>query len=201
MLFGIPGKYRFILASRSPRRQELLREAGFEFEVKMIDYNEDFPETLKGKEIAEFLSAGKALSFPDGMISQNEVLITADTIVWCKDRVLDKPKNYSEAFDILRIISGNIHEVITGVTFRTSGKQYTFSETTIVKFDHLSDEEIDFYIKNCQPYDKAGAYGIQEWIGLVGNSYIEGSYFNVMGLPVNRLIKELRVFLEDHSLS
>ncbi len=196
MLFGIQEKYHFILASRSPRRQELLKEAGFEFAVKLVDYDEEFPVTLKGKEIAEFLSARKALSFSEDMISQDEVLITADTIVWCQNRVLDKPRNYSEAFDILRVISGNTHEVITGVTFRVSEKYHTFSETTIVKFDILSDEEINFYIKRCKPYDKAGAYGIQEWIGLIGNSYLQGSYFNVMGLPVNRLIRELRVFLE-----
>ena len=195
MVFGISGNYRFILASRSPRRQELLREAGFDFEVKEVDYDEKFPETLEGKEIAEFLSLEKARSFLKKEVLPDEVIITADTIVWCNGKVLDKPNNYSEAFDILSQISGNTHEVITGVTILSAAKFHTFSETTIVKFDILSDEMIDNYIKNCKPFDKAGAYGIQEWIGVVGNSYIEGSYFNVMGLPVNRLIRELRSFL------
>jgi septum formation protein len=195
MVFGIPADFRFILASRSPRRQELLREAGFIFEVKEVDYDESFPESLKGKEIAEYLSLEKARSFTKNNILPDEVIITADTIVWCNNRVLDKPQNYKEAFDILRMISGNTHEVITGVTLLSSERLHTFSETTLVTFDILSDEEIDHYIKNYKPFDKAGAYGIQEWIGVVGNSYIEGSYFNVMGLPVQRLVKELRSFL------
>jgi septum formation protein len=197
MVFGIPDNFRFILASRSPRRQELLKEAGFVFEVKEVDYDEGFPETLKGKEIAEYLSLEKAHTFEKKNILPSEVIITADTIVWCNNRVLDKPKDYKEAFDILTMISGNTHEVITGVTFLSSCGIHTFSETTIVKFDTLSDEEIDYYIRNCKPFDKAGAYGIQEWIGVVGNSYLEGSYFNVMGLPVQRLIKELRQFLKQ----
>lgn len=195
MIFGIPDKYRFVLASRSPRREQLLRDAGLIFDVRIMEYEEKFPENLKGKAIAEYLSFQKAQMF-NKSVAADEIIITADTIVWCNGMVLDKPADYEEAFRILSIISGNTHEVITGVTFLSSGKIFTFSEITYVTFDILSPEEIDYYITTYKPYDKAGAYGIQEWIGLVGNSFIEGSYFNVMGLPVNRLIKELKNFVK-----
>ena len=194
MIFGIPDKYRFILASRSPRRQQLLRDAGLHFDVRVMEYEEKFPENLTGKAIAEYLSSQKAQMFRKS-VAADEIIITADTIVWCNGMVLDKPADYEEAFRILTLISGNTHEVITGVTLLSSEKIFTFSETTNVTFDTLSHGEIDYYITNYKPFDKAGAYGIQEWIGLIGNSYIEGSYFNVMGLPVNRLIKEITSFI------
>jgi septum formation protein len=194
MLSGIPDNYHFILASGSPRRQELLRDAGFRFDVVVNDYEEDYPDHLRGYEIAEYLARWKASHFRDN-IADNEIIITADTIVWCNNRVLDKPSDYKEAFEILSILSGNTHEVITGVSFISNRGEYTFSETTKVSFEKLTTEEIDYYITNYKPFDKAGAYGIQEWIGIVANSYIEGSYFNVMGLPVHRLIKELKVFI------
>ncbi|MGD0583493.1 MAG: Maf family nucleotide pyrophosphatase [Bacteroidales bacterium] len=197
MVFGIPASCHIILASRSPRRQQLLKEAGFLFTVRLMDYDESIPESLKGKEIAEYLSAQKARSFMNNNILSDEIVITADTIVWCNGKVLDKPRNYEDAVDILSEISANTHDVITGVTLLSSGRLYTFSEITKVTFDVLSQEDIDHYIRNFSPFDKAGAYGIQEWIGLIGNSRIEGSYFNVMGLPVQRLIKELRIFLRQ----
>ena len=194
MIFGIPDKWHFILASRSPRRQQLLSELGLKFEIKLIDFKEDYPDELSGSEIAEFLAFKKARYFK-GNISDNEIVITADTIVWCSNRLLDKPSGYNEAFEILRTISGKTHDVITGVTFFSNFGDHTFSETTKVTFASLSDEEIDFYIKEFKPYDKAGAYGIQEWIGLAGITSIEGSYFNVMGLPVQKLYTELKKYI------
>jgi septum formation protein len=196
MVFGIPDNWHFILASRSPRRQQLLREIGLKFEIVVKDYNEEFTEDMAGAEIAEFLAGKKARIF-DGAIADNEIVITADTIVWCCDKVLDKPNNYKEAIDILHIISGKTHEVITGVTFFSNHGEYTFSETTKVTFAHLTDEEIDFYVRNYEPFDKAGGYGIQEWIGLTGIISIEGSYFNVMGLPVQKLYTELKNYIRN----
>ena len=228
MLTGIPDNYIFYLASRSPRRQQLLREAGINFELIERDFEETYPLTLKGKEIAEYLARSKASCFPIDKMPDNQVVITADTIVWCdgqvldkpldekaarnklglknlnylipewhasKSPVLDKPSDEKEAFRILSAISGNSHDVITGICLVTSKGYHTFSETTRVTFCRLSDEEISYYINRYRPYDKAGAYGIQEWIGVIGNNRIEGSYFNVMGLPVQRLISELRIIL------
>jgi len=199
MIRGIPDHYHIVLASRSPRRNQLLIEAGLKFDVVIKDFQEDYPEHLRGDEIAEYLAREKASVF-SGNIADNEIIITADTVVWCNNMVLDKPSDYKEAYDILSIISGNTHEVITGVSFISKKQNYTFSEKTKVTFDKLTAEEIDYYIKNYRPFDKAGAYGIQEWIGLVANSYIEGSYFNVMGLPVQRLIKELKEFIIKNDL-
>ncbi len=188
--------YRIILASASPRRQQLLRETGLKFDIIIKDYPETFPQGLDGKSIAEHISHQKAVTFR-GELSDNEIVITADTIVWCDDRVMGKPIDYDEAFNILKAISGNSHEVITGVTIFSNAREKTFSVSTRVTFDTLTDEEIKYYIREFSPYDKAGAYGIQEWIGLVACSSIEGSYFNVVGLPVHTLCKELKEFVKD----
>jgi septum formation protein len=198
MLSGIPDHYHFVLASGSPRRQQLLKETGLKFDVIIKDYNEEYPTNLRGAEIALYLARQKSFYFRN-KIADNQIIITADTIVWCNEKVLDKPADYKEAFEILSIISGNTHEVITGVSFISKHAEHTFSETTKVTFDNLTSEEIDYYIEHYKPFDKAGAYGIQEWIGIVGNSSIEGSYFNVMGLPVNRLIKELKMFILENN--
>jgi septum formation protein len=198
MMIGIPDYWHFILASRSPRREQLLRELGLKFEIAVKDYREEYPENLSGAAIAEYLAHEKALSFKGG-ISDNEIVITADTIVWCCDKVLDKPSGYHEAVEILNILSGRTHEVITGVTFYSNHSEYTFSETTRVTFAQLSNEEIDYYIRNFEPYDKAGAYGIQEWIGLTGIISTEGSFFNVMGLPVQKLYTELKSYIRNIS--
>lgn len=168
------------------------------FDVVERDYVEVYPPHLRDYEIAEYLAREKATHFKDN-IADDEIFITADTIVWCNEGVLDKPSDYKEAFEILSIISGNTHKVITGVSFISNWGEYTFSETTKVTFDKLTKEEIDYYIRNYKPFDKAGAYGIQEWIGIVANSNIEGSYFNVMGLPVQRLIKELKRFILNNN--
>ena len=186
--------YRIILASRSPRRQQMLQELGLTFDIVIKEYPETFPEELDGKSIAEFISLQKAVSFRD-TLADKEIVITADTIVWCNNKVLGKPQDYSEAEYMLREISGNTHEVITGVTLLSCVKEKTFSVSSRVTFDHLSPEVISFYINKYKPFDKAGAYGIQEWIGLIACSRIEGSYFNVVGLPVRTLYKELQEFI------
>jgi septum formation protein len=196
MVIGIPDNLHFILASRSPRRQQLLKELGLSFEIVIKDYKEDYPANFSGASIAEFLSHKKALRFRNE-ISDNEIVITADTIVWCNNKVLDKPSDYKDAVEILRTISGRTHDVITGVTFFSNKGDHTFSEVTKVTFDKLSEEEINYYIEKFKPFDKAGAYGIQEWIGLVGIISIEGSYFNVMGLPVQKLYTELKKYIEN----
>jgi septum formation protein len=186
--------YRIILASRSPRRQYLLRELGLKFDVVIKDYPETYPDGLTGAEIARYVSLRKALSFRDEL-SDNDIVIAADTIVWCGNKVLGKPVNNEDAFRILREISGNTHEVITGVSLLSSHKEKTFSVSTKVTFENLSEEEVRYYVNKYKPFDKAGAYGIQEWIGIVACSHIEGSFFNVVGLPVQQLCKELQSFI------
>jgi septum formation protein len=185
---------KIILASRSPRRQHLLKELGLKFDVVIREYDEVYPEGLKGDEIARFVAHEKASSFKNE-ITDNEIVIAADTIVWCNNKVLGKPVDHDDAVWILKQISGNTHEVVTGVSFLSRSKEYTFSDTTRVTFEALSDEEINYYITRYKPYDKAGAYGIQEWIGIIACSHIDGSYFNVVGLPVQRLYKELQKFV------
>jgi septum formation protein len=187
--------YRIILASRSPRRQQLLRDLGLEFDVVIKEYSETYPENLNGEEIARYVARQKAISFRNE-ISDNEIVIAADTIVWCNNMVLGKPLNYEDAIRILKEISGNTHEVITGVSLFSLSGEVTFSESTKVTFEPLSDEEIVYYVDKFKPYDKAGAYGIQEWIGIIACSHIDGSYFNVVGLPVQRLYAELQKFIK-----
>lgn len=183
-------KYRIILASRSPRRQQLLRDLGLTFDVVEMDYDETFPDNLQGEEAAIYLAKEKSNSFRN-ILADNEIVITADTIVWCNNRALGKPVDYQDARRMIQELSGNTHEVITGVNLLSSEKEVAFCESTKVTFEKLSDEEIDFYIHEFKPFDKAGAYGIQEWIGIAACSRIEGSYFNVVGLPVQRVYREL----------
>jgi septum formation protein len=187
--------YRIILASRSPRRQQLLRDLGLKFEVVNREYTETFPEGLTGDEIARYVAHEKAVSFRNE-IADNEIVITADTIVWCNGRVLGKPIDSEDGVRILKEISGNTHEVITGVSIFSTDKEVTFSVSTKVTFEKLSEEEIRYYIDKFSPYDKAGAYGIQEWIGIIACSHIDGSYFNVVGLPVQRVYLELQKFIK-----
>jgi septum formation protein len=194
MISNIFDGYRIILASRSPRRQQLLKEIGINFEVVEKEYDESYPEGLDGEAIATYVSTLKARSLADSLTGKT-IVITADTIVWCNNQVLGKPVDREDAKRILREISGNTHKVITGVSICSSSRQKTFSVSTKVTFNALTDEEIEYYIDNYKPYDKAGAYGIQEWIGLIGCSRIEGSYFNVVGLPSHRLYRELLHFV------
>lgn len=189
-------KFRIILASGSPRRRQLLSELGLNFTVVKREYCEDYPEYLKGAEIAIYLAKVKAASFR-AEISENEIIITADTIVWCNGGVLGKPSGKEEALEMIKILSGNTHEVITGVCLLSSSKENCFHEVTKVTFDILSEVEMNYYIDNFKPFDKAGAYGIQEWIGLAGCTRIEGSYYNVVGLPVQKLYRELNEFVKD----
>lgn len=187
-------KYKIILASNSPRRKELLGGLGLSFEVKtMPGIDESYPETLRGEEIPKYISAKKAEAYRDVM-GDDEMYITADTIVYDADEVLGKPQSREDAIRMLRQLSGHSHDVITGVNIVTKEKTVQFASTSKVFFSDLTDEEVEYYVDNYRPYDKAGAYGIQEWIGFVGVSRIEGSYFNVMGLPVQRLFTELKKF-------
>lgn len=182
--------YNIILASGSPRRQQFFKDLNLNFEIRLKEVEEIFSKELKGSEITDFLSDLKSKPF-ENELTENDLLITSDTIVWFENEALGKPKNYDDAFSMLRRMSGKSHEVITSVSIKNKSFQKIFNDTTIVEFKPLSDEEIDYYIKTFQPYDKAGSYGIQEWIGKIGINKIEGSYFNVMGLPVHKLYKEL----------
>ena len=186
-------EYDLILASASPRRRQLLEEAGLRFRAATVDFMEVWPTDLRGSEIAEFLAEGKALAWNED-IMPGQIIITADTVVWCHDTVLGKPAAAAEAAQFLRMLSGCEHEVITGICLMSSDKKVTFSVTTRVTFRELSDEEIIYYIETCNPLDKAGAYGIQEWIGLRGITRIEGSYYNVVGMPVSDLYTRLLDF-------
>ena len=186
--------YRIILASNSPRRRELIAGLGLDFSIKVLEgIDESWPENLEGEDIPIYISRGKAAPYRQ-LIAPDELVITADTIVYVDGRVLGKPQDESDARRMLRLLSGRGHEVITGVTFLTSRREHSFAVTTRVRFCKLSEEEIDYYVKSFEPMDKAGAYGIQEWIGYVGVESIEGSYFNVVGLPVQRLYRELIEF-------
>ncbi|HLP71433.1 MAG TPA: Maf family nucleotide pyrophosphatase [Bacteroidales bacterium] len=191
--------YRIILASRSPRRQQLLRQAGLKFDVVVKDFDESYPVGLNGEEIARYIAERKAESFRNEL-NDNEILITADTIVWCDGKVLGKPADINETISMLGIISGNTHEVITGVSIISRKKKVVFSDTSKVVFEALTDEEIRYYAEKFRPLDKAGAYGIQEWIGLVACSRIEGSYFNVVGLPVQKLYNEVKKFVTEENI-
>jgi septum formation protein len=187
-------KYNIILASGSPRRQELLKNLGIDFKVVLRPVSEHFSESMAGEEIALLLSDRKADAFEDDFFAESTLLITADTIVCLGDEVLGKPADRNDAIEILNRLSGKVHEVITGVSIRTSSKKINFTVSTKVYFKELRTEEIIFYVDTCKPYDKAGAYGIQEWIGYIGVEKIEGSFYNVMGLPVLKLYEELLKF-------
>lgn len=183
---------RLILASNSPRRKELLAGLGLEFEVRVMKgIDESYPDDLIGEDIPKYISMQKAKAYIP-TLAPDEVLITSDTIVYIDGKVLGKPRDAADAHDMLRLLSGRTHEVITGVTIVESGREpRCFATTTLVTFKQLTDDEINYYITNYRPFDKAGAYGIQEWIGYIGVTSIEGSYFNVMGLPVQRVYESL----------
>jgi septum formation protein len=188
--------YRIILASGSPRRQELLKNLGLKFEIQVTDVDETYPEGLQRSEIALYLSQLKANAFDDALMCGNCLVIAADTIVWLDDRVLPKPSGRMEAIAILNQLSGRAHNVITGVTLRSPKKTFSFFADTRVFFKELTLDEINYYVDAFHPYDKAGAYGIQEWIGSIGIERIEGCYFNVVGLPVQLLYTQLIDFLQ-----
>lgn len=198
--FRLVGDYKVILASSSPRRKELLGGLGIPFEVRTLQgIDESYPDTLRGAEIPIHISGKKAETYKRTM-ADNDLIITADTIVYDNGQVLGKPKDREEAVQMLRQLSGHAHEVITGVSIVTKEKTTQFASTSKVFFASLTDEEIAYYVDNYHPFDKAGAYGIQEWIGFVAVTRIEGSYFNVMGLPIQRLYTELLKRISDGDL-
>lgn len=187
--------YKFILASGSPRRQQFFKDFDLKFEIRLKEIEEIYPDTLKAEEITNYLAELKAQAF-EGELSDNEILITSDTLVWLNGKALGKPKDYDDAFQILKSLSNQTHEVITSVCFKTNTKTETIFDVTKVSFRELSDDSIRYYLDNYKPFDKAGAYGIQEWIGLIGIYKIEGSYTNVVGLPTEKVYTYLTSYLD-----
>ncbi len=187
-------KYNIILASGSPRRQQFFKDLDLDFEIRLKEVEEIYSDALKAEEITNYLAELKANEFL-GELSDNDILVTSDTIVWHENKALGKPKDYNDAFQMLQSLSGKTHEVITSVCIRTKDKTDTFHEVTKVTFNTLSNEAITYYLDNYKPFDKAGSYGIQEWIGLVAISRIDGSYANVVGLPVDKVYQHLLTFV------
>jgi septum formation protein len=185
--------YQLILGSNSPRRQELLKSLGFTFLNKPINADESFPIDLLAEEIPLYLAEKKADAYADDL-KDDEILITADTIVWCEGKVFNKPANFVEGKKMLESLSGKMHEVFTGVCLKSGNKQTTFYDVSKVYFKKLKPEEIEYYLINYTPYDKAGGYGVQDWLGYIAIDKIEGSFYNVMGLPVKELYEELMKF-------
>lgn len=187
-------KYKILLASKSPRRREILHLLNLPFTVVTIDgLDESYPDDLEPEKVSEFISNKKADAFLK-IIKEHEIIITADTIVVCDGKIMGKPKDSRDAIEMLKFLSGKTHKVTTGVTVATKDKRVSFSSETLVTFAELSDNEIRYYVDTYHPMDKAGAYGIQEWIGAVAVAKIEGSFYNVMGLPVHRLYQVLKKF-------
>jgi len=183
-------EYHIILASGSPRRQTFFKELNIDFEIRVKEIDEVYDEQLKASEITDYLADLKTKPFIEEL-QDNDLLITSDTIVWFENKALGKPKDYNDAFRMLQSMSGKTHTVVTSVSIKNKKFQKIFNDTTEVTFKKLTENEIQYYLENYQPYDKAGSYGIQEWIGKIGIQEIKGSYFNVMGLPVHKLYKEL----------
>lgn len=184
-------KYKVILASGSPRRRELMAGLGMNYEVRILpDVDESYPDTLQREEIPLYIAKEKADAYIP-MMQPDELIITADTIVWLDGKVLGKPRDREDALQMLRTMSGRTHEVFTGVCITTTDWQRSFTAQTEVRFATLSEDEIIYYVDNFKPMDKAGAYGVQEWIGFIGVENISGSYYNIMGLPVQKLYREL----------
>lgn len=187
-------KYKIVLGSNSPRRRELLAGLDFDFEVQAIpDIDESYPEGLSAEEIPLYIARKKAEAYADRM-SDDELLITADTIVWTFKQVLGKPTDREDAIAMLQTLSGHVHEVVTGVCITTKEKTVSFSASSAVSFAQLDTDEITYYVDKYRPFDKAGSYGVQEWIGYVGVEAINGSFYNIMGLPIQRLYRELKKF-------
>lgn len=185
--------YKIILASGSPRRQQFFKDLEIDFEIRLKEVEEIYPPQLQAEEITNYLAELKAKAF-DGELQSNEILVTSDTIVWHKNKCLGKPKDKEDAFKMLQSLSNSTHGVITSVCFKTNSKIETFHEVTKVTFEVLSDEAIRYYLDNYKPFDKAGSYAIQEWIGYVGISKIEGSYTNVVGMPMHLVYQKLMNF-------
>ena len=187
--------YNIILASASPRRQQFFKELGLDFEIRLKPVKEEYPSELRDVEITNYLAELKAAAF-DGELATNDILITSDTIVWNGGSALEKPADTAQALEMIKSLAGKTHEVITSVCFKTAEKLRTVHAITRVTFSELEDDEIEFYINKFRPFDKAGAYGIQEWIGLIGVEHLEGSYFNVVGLPTHLVYQTLKEMAE-----
>lgn len=187
--------YNLVLASQSPRRRELLKGLDLEFTTCSVDADESFPAELKGADAVQYICKAKADAYKP-QLNDNTIAITADTVVILDDKIIGKPKSHDEAFSMIRSLSGRVHEVITAVCIFSKEKCEEFYASTEVHFSEIADEEIEYYINKYKPFDKAGSYGVQEWIGYIGIEKIVGSYFNVMGLPVKRLYDELKTFIE-----
>ena len=186
-------EYKIILASGSPRRQQFFKDLGLDFEIRLKEIDEVYPPYLEADEITDYLAELKGKAF-EGNLAENEILITSDTIVWHKNNALGKPKDAEDAFKMLKKLSNSTHQVITSVSFKTNEKTTTLNDKTEVTFNYLTDEMIQFYISKFEPFDKAGSYGIQDWIGLVGVKSINGSYTNVMGLPTHLVFEYFKNF-------
>lgn len=183
-----------VLASNSPRRKQLLQESGFNFEVKVLPTDEAFPDNIPPHDVAAYISTQKAEMFRN--LYPEKIILTADTVVIIEENILNKPADAGDAFRMLKMLSGNTHEVTTAVTLLVDEHIYTVSDTALVTFRHLDDSEIKLYIDKCKPFDKAGSYGIQEWIGMIGIERIEGSFYTIMGLPVHMVYQLLKPFIE-----
>lgn len=189
-------EYKLVLASQSPRRKELLKGLDLDFMVCSVDADESFPLELKGADAVQFICKAKANAYKP-QLDENTIAITADTVVILNNKIIGKPIDKEDAFNMIKALSGNIHEVITAVCIFTKNKEVSFYSSTDVHFSEISDEEINYYIEKYKPFDKAGSYGVQEWIGYIGIEKIVGSYYNVMGLPVKRLYDELKEFIKE----
>jgi len=189
-------KYHIILASGSPRRQQFFKDLGLNFEIRLKPVDEVYPKQLCHSEISDYLAQLKAIPLKENLVDQ-DILITSDTIVWHNNEALGKPKDDREAFEMLKSMSGTTHEVITSVCFTTTKIQKTVNALTNVTFKSFSDDEINYYVNTFKPFDKAGAYGIQEWIGKIGITHLEGSYFNVMGMPTHLVYKTLNEIISE----
>lgn len=192
MIFENLKDKKILLASKSPRRQELLKALGISFEIVLVNCDETYPNHLKNEKITDFISETKAKAYSE--LKKNEILITADTLVVLDDQIMGKPKNEAHAFEMIKSLSQNTHQVYTSVSIKSIDQLITISDKTEVSFDFISDDEINYYIENYKPMDKAGAYGIQEWLGFAKVSKIVGCYYNVMGLPLNKLYHTLKKF-------
>ncbi len=186
---------RLILASQSPRRHSLMEGSGLKCDIVKYEVDESYPDTLEAEKVPEYLSQLKGENYPESL-EQGEILLTADTVVICNNTILGKPKDESEACEMLSKISGKEHKVVTGVTIRSREKTVSFSSESLVRFAPLTEEEITYYVTHYSPLDKAGSYGIQEWIGYIGIEGIQGSFYNVMGLPIQKLYNELNKFIQ-----
>jgi len=190
-------QFELLLGSKSPRRQALLKSLGLHYTLADIEVEEDYPENLKAEEIALFLCAHKANAYNSKALKNNQVLITADTIVWLEDECIGKPVDRNDAIKMLNKLSGKQHTVYTGICLKTCKKQSAFYAKTLVTFDVLQQHDIEYYVDHFKPFDKAGSYGIQDWIGFIGITGIEGCYYNVMGFPVQKFYQQLELFLDD----